>query len=65
MYLTDLINNIKKGQIARVTFRGERWYVILSDGIRYCDLNGENIGDTVELTRKNILAHYDLIKKGE
>ena len=62
MYLTDLINKIKQGQIARVTFRGERWYVILSsDGIRYCDLNGDNIGEIIQLTNKNVIAHYGII----
>lgn len=59
MYLT---NNIKQGQVAMVTFKGERWYIINSSGfIRYCDMNGENIGKVVKLTPSNILAHYMLI----
>lgn len=60
--LDYVINNIKKGQIARGTFHQERWYIIYSEGIRYCDMNGENISELVTLSRTNILAHYDLLE---
>lgn len=61
MYLQDLISRLTPGKIAMATYRGERWYVTNSVGfIRYCDLNGENIEDTIKLTPSNMLAHYVL-----
>lgn len=60
--LDYVINNLEKGQVARATFYQERWYIINSERIRYCDMNGENIGELVPLSKSNILAHYDLLK---
>lgn len=60
MFIVDMILKIKQNQIARATHHNERWYIInTSDGIRQCDLNGENIKGFVELRQKDILAYYD------
>lgn len=60
--LADMINKLKKGQVAIATYGGERWYITNSEGIRYCDMNGENIGELVTLSKSNIIAHYGILE---
>lgn len=61
--LADMINKLKKSQIARATHRGERWYIINIEGsgIHYYDFENKIIGDLVVLDVTDILAHYDLL----
>lgn len=60
--LADMINKLKEGQVAIATYGGERWYITNSEGVRYCDMNGDNIGELVTLSKSNILAHYGILE---
>lgn len=60
--LADMINKLKEGQVAIATYRGARWYITNLEGIRYCDMNGYNVGELVTLSRSDILAHYAILE---
>lgn len=63
MKLYELLNIMKEEQIAKVTFGAiELWYVTKRNHVvRYCDENGDTLGDIVLLTRSNLEADYEII----
>lgn len=61
--LSWIIENLKDRQIAKATFAiDSHWYIIRTfETFRYCDENGENIGDIILLTFSNLRASYEIV----